>query len=147
MGVKPSSAAVEAWARLVRTSQGLLDRVEADLKAAGHPPLAWYDVLHELVTSADGRRRQAEIQSSMLLAQYNLCRLIDRMEREALVVRSTCPDDARSNVIQVTPAGRRLHAQMWRDYAAAIEANVGQRLSEREAGELARLLAKLKGSE
>lgn len=144
MSVKPSRAAVEAWARLVRTSQGLLDRVEADLKAAGHPPLAWYDVLHELVAAADGKRRQAEIQSRMLLAQYNLCRLIDRMEREALVVRSTCPDDARNNVIALTPAGRRLHAQMWRDYAAAIEANVGQRLTEKEAAALADLLAKLK---
>lgn len=144
MSVKPSRAATEAWARLVRTSQGLLDRVEADLKAAGHPPLAWYDVLHELVTAADGKCRQSEIQSRMLLAQYNLCRLIDRMEREALVVRSTCPDDARNNIIALTSAGRRLHAQMWRDYSAAIEANVGQRLTEKEAAVLADLLAKLK---
>ena len=33
---------VQAWARLVRAQQLLLERVETDLKRAGLPPLRWY---------------------------------------------------------------------------------------------------------
>ena len=37
--------AVDAWTRLVRAEQSLIDKVETDLKQAGFPPLTWYDVL------------------------------------------------------------------------------------------------------
>ena len=41
----PSEAAIQAWARLVRVSGALLDAVEAELKAAGFPPLVWCGTL------------------------------------------------------------------------------------------------------
>ena len=41
--VEISKHAVDAWARLLRVSQQLLNSVEADLKAAKLPPLTWYD--------------------------------------------------------------------------------------------------------
>ena len=58
----PSEAVVRAWARLVRAQQQALTAVEADLKAAGYPPLAWYDVLLELTREKDGRLRPADIE-------------------------------------------------------------------------------------
>src|SRR5215813_9555117 len=98
---KPCDSVVLAWTRLVRAEQAVLRAVERDLKEAGFPPLAWYDVLLELVQKT-------------LLAQYNLSRLLDRLEREGLIRRQTCPDDARGQWVVVTDRGRALQEKMWK---------------------------------
>ena len=82
MSAKPTPAVVEAWANLVRTERTLLDKVEEDLKRAHLPPLDWYHVLHEIDRSPKGMLRQTGVQDRTQLAQYNVCRLVDRLESE-----------------------------------------------------------------
>lgn len=139
----PSESVVRAWIRLVRAEQTVLAAVETDLKAAGFPPLAWYDVLLEMSREDSGVLRPLEIERRVLLAQYNLSRLIDRLEEAGLVMRQPCPDDRRGQLVRLTAAGRRLQQRMWPAYAAAIERHVGHRLSDKEAANLAMLLDKL----
>lgn len=146
MQQQPSEAIVLAWSRLVRTGQTLLGKVEEELKRAGFPPLTWYDVLLELDRAPEGRLLQSVVQSRVMLAQYNLCRLADRLEREGLLQRFQCPDDARSNLLSITDRGRELRRRMWPVYADAISRYLGAQLGDAEAEDLARLLGKL-GSE
>lgn len=146
MSANPTPAVVEAWAGLVRTQRTLLERVEEDLKRAGLPPLDWYHVLHEVDRSPKGMLRQSGVQSRIQLAQYNVCRLVDRLEGEGLVERQQCQQDGRNNVLLITAKGRALRRQMWPVYAAAIEAHFGARLTAAEAEQLAALLAKLQVS-
>jgi len=138
----PSNAVVLAWARLVRAQTAVLSAVEADLKAAGFPPLAWYDALLELSRRPEGLR-PFELEKEMLLAQYNLSRLVDRLEKAGYVTRSPCPDDARGHVITLNSDGKALMKRMWPTYRAAIARHVGGKLDETEAAELAALLGKL----
>jgi DNA-binding MarR family transcriptional regulator len=140
---KPSDSTVLAWTRLVRAGQAVLGAVERDLKEAGFPPLAWYDVLLELMRAADGRLRPYEIEQKTLLAQYNLSRLLDRIEREGLIRRETCPDDARGQWIAVTDKGRTLKKKMWKAYAPAIQRHVGDKLDDRQAAALGEFLGRL----
>jgi DNA-binding MarR family transcriptional regulator len=140
---KPTAAAVSAWARLVRAEKTLFDRVEEELKRAGFPPLDWYHVLHEVSRSPKGMLRQSGVQDRTQLAQYNVCRLVDRLEREGLVERRQCERDGRNNVLVITAEGRALRRAMWPTYAAAIQAHFGARLSQAEAEQLASLLGKL----
>src|SRR5215472_11241880 len=86
MGGYPSEVAVRAWARLTRAQHQALTAVEQALSAAKLPPLAWYDVPLEL-ERAGGSLRPFELEREMLLAQYNLSRLIDRMEKAGYVER------------------------------------------------------------
>ncbi len=144
MSADPTAAVMEAWAGLVRTQRTLLDKVEDNLKRAGLPPLDWYHVLHEVDRSPKGMMRQAGVQSRTQLAQYNVCRLVDRLEREGLVERHPCREDGRNNVLLITAKGRALRRQMWPAYAAAVAEHFGARLSCKEAEQLAGLLAKLK---
>src|SRR5262249_13803522 len=116
----PAIAAVRVWARFIRVEQGLLEKVEADLKAADLPPLVWYDVLLELVRAPEGRLRHRDLHGRTLLAKYNLSRLIDRMSEQGLVVRAPVEDDARGAFIGVTEAGRRLQQRIWPVYRRAI---------------------------
>jgi DNA-binding MarR family transcriptional regulator len=136
--------ALDAWAALLHTERALQDRIEDDLKRAGLPPLDWFDVLQELEVSDDGTLRQTVLQKSTELAQYNVCRLIDRLERDGLVARKSCPVDARNNVVVMTDKGRALRRQMLPVYAAAVDAHVGQHLSVEEARQLRTILGKLK---
>jgi DNA-binding MarR family transcriptional regulator len=139
----PSPETLAAWARLVRVEQRLLAAVEADLKAEGFPPLAWYDALLELSRAANGRMRPVELEKAMLLPQYSTSRLTERLARAGLIVREVCPLDRRGQFIAITAEGRALQKRMWEAYAAAIERHVGARLSDEDAGRLCELLGKL----
>ena len=143
MDASPSEAAVQAWARLVRVSGALLDAVEAELKGAGFPPLAWYDALLELDRAPDGRLRPFELERHMLLPQYSTSRLVDRLERAGLVERLQCPADGRGLHVSITAAGRELRRRMWPAYAAAIERHIGSKMGCSDAQKLAELLGRL----
>lgn len=139
----PSDSAVRAWVRLERAHRAAQSAVEARLKKAGLPPLAWYDALLELERAGAAGLRPFELQKEMLFAQYNLSRLVDRLEAAGCVARSASEADARGQILTITKAGRALRRQMWPVYATAIEDAVGRRLSEAEAGMLGDLLGRL----
>jgi DNA-binding MarR family transcriptional regulator len=140
-----SESHITAWARLLRVSQACLDAVEADLKAAGFPPLVWYDVLLELRRAEDGRLRLNDIGGKILLSKSNATRVVDRLESRGLVTREECPADRRGAFAAITSEGRDLLRKMWPAYKASLACHFGARLSESEAAELAGLLEKLKG--
>lgn len=143
MAAEPSSSVVRAWAALARVQPLLLAAVQADLKGAGLPPLEWYDVLLELARAPEGRLRPFEIERRVLLAQYNLSRLLDRLDRAGLVAREACREDGRGRWVAITDAGRASQRATWPVYRASIARHVGGRLSEAEAATLAELLARL----
>ena len=139
----PSPAATRAWVQLMRSQQVVLEAIERDLKAAGLPPLGWYDVLLELIRAEEGRLRPFEIERRTLLAQYSLSRLLDRLEREALVYREAFGDDGRGRWVVITAAGRAMQRRIWSVYGSSIQRHVGSKLDEASAESLAELLARL----
>jgi DNA-binding MarR family transcriptional regulator len=143
MSDKPAEATIRAWARLMKAQHRALGSVEGGLKAAGLPPLAWYDVLLETERAGKDGLRPFELERAMLLAQYNLSRLVDRIEAAGYVERRPCVDDGRGHLIAITDAGRTIRRRMWPVYARAIEAAVGQRLSGKQAATLGELLGHL----
>jgi DNA-binding MarR family transcriptional regulator len=140
---RPTEAAVQAWARLVRVQQALLDRIEEDLKSAGLPPLVWYDVLLELVREPGDRLRHRDLHRRMLLAKYNLSRLLDRMEANGLIGRQPVNDDARGEYVRVTTRGRDMQKRMWPVYRRAIAKHFSGRLSIDDIDQLLRILSKV----
>jgi DNA-binding MarR family transcriptional regulator len=136
----------QAWVSLVRAEEAVVAAVESEVKSAGCPPLAWYDVALEL--SRDGREdglRQNELERRLLFRQYNLSRLLDRMEEAKYIERRQCPDDGRGQVAALTAAGRKFQKSMWPLYRAAIVKHFASKLTIKEAAELGRLLQKLTG--
>jgi DNA-binding MarR family transcriptional regulator len=139
----PSKAVVGAWIRLMRAQQAALLKIERAFRDAGLPPHAWYDALWELDQAGDKGLRPFEIERQMLIAQSNISRLIDRLEAAGYVERHPCKDDARGQFIVITPAGKAMRKRMWPVYAAALNAVIGQRVSDREAATLGGLLDRL----
>ena len=140
----PSPEAVTAWARLMRVSRQMVERTEDALKANGLPPLAWYDVLHELAEAGEGGLRPFELIDRVLLAQYGVSRLLARLEAEGLVEKLPVSDDGRGQTVRITPDGRDMRRHIWAVYGASIAELMGDRLSAEELKALAALLARLR---
>jgi DNA-binding MarR family transcriptional regulator len=134
---------IRAWARLIKAQRLALTSIEQALKDAGVPPLAWYDVLLEVERAGPGGLRPFELEGAMLLAQYNLSRLVDRIERVGYVERTDCKEDGRGQLIAITDAGKAIRRKMWPVYAGAIETAIGQHLSAKQADTLDGLLGLL----
>jgi len=142
MAIGANSPAFRIWVELVRGHRRIVDAVEASLKAEGLPPLEWYDVLLELERHGMPLRAR-DLELKLLLAQYNLSRLLDRMEGRGLIAREPDPDDRRSRLIRLSELGLATRKQMWPVYRRTIETMVGQTLSIQKAERLAKLLASL----
>jgi len=140
----PSPAAIKGWARLMRVSRQLAESAEASLKAGGLTPLAWYDVLHELAEAGEGGLRPFQLIERTLFAQYNISRLLARLEADGLVEKLRVADDGRGQTIRITAKGRETRRQMWTVYGKSIADLVGARLSQNELDTLSGLLGRLR---
>ena len=140
----PSPAAIKGWARLMRVSRQLVESAEEALKAVGLPPLAWYDVLHELAEAGEGGLRPFQLIERTLFAQYNISRLLARLEADGLVEKLPVADDGRGQTIRITATGRETRRQMWAVYGKSIAELVGARLSQDELDTLSGLLGRLR---
>ena len=88
--------------------EAAVGRVERALKAAGLPPLAWYEVLVELEGAAACGMRPFELERALSLPQYGLSRLVARLEEAGLATRQNCPGDGRGLLVAITDAGRAM---------------------------------------
>ena len=90
-----------------------------------------------------GPLRPRDLQDRLLLAQYNLSRLLDRMESDELVVRERCSEDARCQWVRATESGQALRWRMWPVYAAAIRKAMGEKLTDAQSERLSDLLGRV----
>jgi DNA-binding MarR family transcriptional regulator len=101
-----SDAELAAWRGLLRVHSSLVKALDAELEEAHGIALSSYEVLVRLGKAEAGRMRMCDLADSVLLSRSGLTRLVDRLERDGLVVRGTCEDDARGAFAVITPAGR-----------------------------------------
>ncbi len=139
----PSDITVTAWARLVRAHNQALSCVEKALKKNKLPPLVWYDVLLELERAGSEGLRPYELERELLLPQYGISRLIERIEKDGYLQRDVCEDDKRGQRLVITKAGMKLRQNMWLVYGSAIEEAVGRKLTSDQSKKLSELLAEL----
>jgi DNA-binding MarR family transcriptional regulator len=96
---------LRAWRGMLRAHAALTKALDADLESAHGLPLSSYEVLMYL-NDAEGRKmRMRDLASSVILSRSGLTRLADRLEREGLIRRESCSDDARGAYAVLTPAG------------------------------------------
>ena len=101
-----SAVELHAWRGLLRTHAVLVKRLDAELEARHGLPLTSYEVLLHLADAPDGRLRMCDLAEGVVLSRSGLTRLVDRLERDGLVERVSCADDARGAFAALTDAGR-----------------------------------------
>lgn len=98
---------LRAWRGLLRTYAKLTKALDAELEAAHALPLSSYEVLMHIADADGDRMRMHDVAASILLSRSGLTRLVDRLERDGLLSRESCPSDARGSFACLTPKGRR----------------------------------------
>jgi len=120
------------------------DVVEARLEAALSPTglsLAKLAVLHFLADAKEALPL-SDLAARQHCVRSNITQLMDRLEKDGLVRRRADPDDRRSVLAELTPAGEQAHAKGVRALADAQRAIV-KALKAGEATSLQNALAAL----
>ncbi|MGH8889585.1 MAG: MarR family winged helix-turn-helix transcriptional regulator [Acidothermaceae bacterium] len=102
---RPSPGELFVWRSFLRAHAHVLRTLERELDEAQQLPLASYDVLVQLSEAPKRRLRMTELAERVLLSRSGLTRLVDRLERDGLVRREPCPDDARGLFAVATESG------------------------------------------
>ena len=98
---------LDAWRGMLRVHGEIVAQLDAELEREHGLPLSSYEVLIYLAGAPAGRLRMGELAASMLVSRSGLTRLVDRLERDGLVTRERCEDDARGYFAVITAEGRR----------------------------------------
>ena len=126
-----------AWRGFLRLHAALVRELDRELEREHGLPLSHYEVLLYLDNAPGNRLRMSELASSVLLSQSGITRLVDRLEREGLVVREACPEDRRGLNARLTDAGRRRLADARPTHLAGIHARFLSHLDDGDLRDLA----------
>lgn len=97
-----------AWRGMLRVHSALVKALDAELIAAHGLPLTSYEVLINLQAAPGHRRRMAELADGVLLSRSGTTRLVDRLERDGLLVRDACDSDGRGCFAVLTERGEEV---------------------------------------
>ncbi len=92
---------------LMRAHQIAVSRAEAVVRPFGIT-FARYETLMLLYFSRRGALPMSVLGSRLQVHQTSVTNAVDRLESAGLVVRRPHPDDRRSTLVEITPAGREL---------------------------------------
>jgi DNA-binding MarR family transcriptional regulator len=136
-------AELGAWRGLLRVHSRMTKALDAELIAAHGISLSSYEVLLFLADAPEGRLRMSELADGVLLSRSGLTRLVDRMERDGLLRRERCEDDARGFNALITAEGRELFQSARRTHLDGVRELFLSHLSDDELRTLARLWEKV----
>jgi DNA-binding MarR family transcriptional regulator len=125
-----------AWWRLARVFQKV-DRASTESLRWRQLSPAQVDVLAK-VGASEGISQQ-ELANALLVTKGNVCQILDKMERDGLLVRRP---SGRVNHVYLTESGRRLFDEVVPAHERFMAEAFGQ-LSEAEQWQLLRMLSRL----
>ena len=140
-----TAAELSAWRTFLRAHATVTRRLEAELVAEHELPLASYDVLVQLSEAPGRALRMTELADRVLLSRSGLTRLADRLERDGLLTRRPCADDARGTLAVLTDAGLAKLEEAWQTHRRGVAEHVTGKLTGDEIAQLGELLGKLVG--
>jgi DNA-binding MarR family transcriptional regulator len=123
---------LRAWRGLLRVHASLSKALDQQLEREHGLPLTSYEVLLYLAEAEEQKMRMCDLASSVILSRSGLTRLVDRLEREGLLVRESCASDARGAFAKLTRAGHEKLAAARVTHLASVRHLFLDRLSPAE---------------
>ena len=142
-GAPTAAAAPQAWVNLIRGHAGLTRRMDSALRELHGLNLNEYEVLLQLRNADQRRLRRVDLAERLLITQGGVTRLLAGLERQGLVRRQSCEEDARVVYACLTEAGARKLASARATHLDHVKRLFSDRFSELELDRLAELLARL----
>ena len=131
---------LNAYFALMEVSSLLRHAVEQHLRAEADLSYVQFQLLARLNGSPTGSHRMTDLADGVVYSRSGLTYQAGLLEARGLISRSPSPDDERSIVVTITPAGRALVAQVLPGHIEVVSRLLLAPLSEDELAALTRLL-------
>lgn len=141
-----TDAELAAWKGFVRVHTALARRLDNELEAAHGLSLSSFEVLKALRCSPEGRLRMADLAEHALLSRSGMTRLVDRLERQGLLTRCQCSDDARGCFAVLSEAGAALVDRARPTHLESVRAGFLSHLAPDELERLAAIFERMLAS-
>jgi DNA-binding MarR family transcriptional regulator len=132
-----------AWRAYLRGHASVMRLLEADLMSAHRLSMAVYDVLVQLAEAPSRRLRMTELADAVLLSRSGVTRVVDRLEREGLVVRAPVAEDGRGVSATLTDAGLARLRGASRTHLEGVVRYFASRLDPSDLADLRRISEQL----
>ena len=101
----PRDPRLETWRSFLVAHAQIRRQLERELQAEQSLGLGEYEVLLLLARADDRQLRMSELADRLVLSRSGVTRLVDRLEAESLVERTSCDTDRRGSWATLTDAG------------------------------------------
>ena len=135
--------AAALWLEFLHAHRTVIETMAEEMMRDHNLPLEWFDVLIHLADVPEGRLRQRALRDRLLLSESGLSRLLLRMERAGLIVRSPADEDKRGVEITLTTNGRRAVSEAAESHIGRVSRLFTEKLTPTDRAALARALPKL----
>ncbi|MCW3065129.1 MAG: MarR family transcriptional regulator [Solirubrobacterales bacterium] len=133
-----------SWATdLIRLEIALWDRVDARLRESHELPLAFFESLLFIARARGGGMRVGDLARALRVTVGGTSKLVDRIERAALIARQSDPDDRRASRVVLTAAGKRKLTAAVKTYEAEVDGILGGVLRPDEQRQLSDYVSRL----
>ena len=96
---------IRTWIRFLATHSAITRELEARLMGTHGLTLSDYDVLVQLARAPERKLRNIDLAKAVVLTRSGVTRLVDGLEKDGLVARSSCPSDKRGTFVSLTDVG------------------------------------------
>ncbi len=129
-------------AYLAFTEVGSLLRpaVEKQLREAGDLSYIQFQLLAHLGDAPNGRQRMTDLADGVVYSRSGLTYQAQLLEQRGLLTRAPSPDDERSTIAAITPAGRDILQAVFPGHIATVHGLLFAPLTDQDASDLARIL-------
>lgn len=117
-----------AWHAFLHGHAAVIRKLEAELAACHGLSLPAYEVLAHLSDAPDRRMRMTDLTRRALLTPSGVTRLVDKLERDGLVLRQRCDEDARAIYAVLTDAGRARLEEAYPTHLRGVREHLVDRL-------------------
>ena len=140
----PESDLRHLFNNLIRFEIELWNSVDARLKSQFDLPLTHFEPMS--VMSRLPKCRVYDIASELGITTGGTSKLVDRIEASGYCRRVPNPDDRRSSLLELTPAGKRLLADAGTAFDDELQRRLGAAVPERTLRQFAATLARLRAA-
>jgi len=133
----------QAWVAFLLSNAKIVREIDRRIGAAGVVDMASYDVLLQLEDAPDRRMKMTDLAEAVIFSKSGITRLVDRLEKDGLIERQSCPSDRRRVHAALTDKGLAERERAWPAYQQAIAELFAAHMSEKEAAEVARVLGRM----
>ena len=114
---------------VVRFETELWNAVDARMRADHDLPLHKFEPMQIIERTPECR--VYDIAEALAITTGGVSKIVDSIESAGHAKRRPNPDDRRSSIIELTPAGKRLLANATKTFEAELELRLGSALSDR----------------